>query len=105
MRRVVSWSAVGIAAVTALVVGSGTGPAGASANMLNGPSSVVGVRYYLAHPDAAPAQLRPQFEAAHRALAGARKAGSASGDGPARTIHHVFNRDTLGLPQDEEAVS
>src|SRR4051812_17369565 len=105
MRRVIAMSAVGVATVTALALVSGTGGAGASSGMLNGPSSIVGVRYYLAHPDAAPASLRAQFESANRALASGRTSASAAEAGSARTVMHVFNRDTEGLPQNEEAVS
>jgi hypothetical protein len=78
MRRVVVMGAVGAAAATALLAGSLTGPARASGGILNGPSSIVGIRYYLAHPDAAPAALRPQFESASRVMAGARTSVSAA---------------------------
>jgi hypothetical protein len=104
-NRVVILSLGAVAAVTALGLGSGTVSAGATGGLLNGPSSIVGVRYYLAHPDAAPSSMRAQFETAHRALAGAERPDLAAKRGSARTYDHVFNRDTRGLPQDEEAVS
>jgi hypothetical protein len=90
------------AAAFALAVSAG-GSAGAGTTVLNGPSPVVGIRYYLAHPKAAPPALRAQFLAAHAAVQQA--AGSASSAGPVATVANVFNRDTDGLPQNEEAVS
>jgi hypothetical protein len=89
--------------MTALAAGTGTPPAGARVDLLRGPSQVVGIRYYLAHPHAAPGTLRPQFEVAHRVVASASPKVSLSG--PARTVDNVFNRDRVGLPQNEEAVS
>ena len=92
------------ALVAALGVTAAAGPAGASGDPLRGPSQIVGIRYYLAHPDQAPGGMRAQFESAHRALA----AGHASIQQravPTTSSEHVFNRDTDGLPQDEEAVS
>jgi hypothetical protein len=107
MRRRIS--AIGASAVTAAtVVGlwAGTGAAGASDGLLNGPSPIVGVRYYLQHPDAAPSNLRAQFESAHRALAGAAASSvPVAAEPDTRMPDHVFNRDTRGLPQNEEAVS
>lgn len=103
MHRRILLSVAAAAAVAALAAGTSTGAAGANGNLLNGPSPVVGIRYYLAHPDAAPATLRPQFETGHRALADGHALTARTG--ATRTSNHVFNRDTRGLPQDEEAVS
>lgn len=95
-----------VAAVTALALVTVPGTArAASGDVLNGPSSIVGIRYYLAHPGAAPNGLRARFEAAHRALAGAATSAAAFKPGPSRVVGHVFNRDRQGLPQNEEAVS
>ena len=105
MRRLpFAIAAAAVAAATVAALGAGVGSAGAAGNLLNGPSPVVGFRYYLTHPDAAPASMRAQFEAAHRAVAAAHAAPSTR-PGGSRTVHDVFNRDTRGLPQDEEAVS
>lgn len=105
MPRRLLWCAAAAAAVVGFGVGApGTG-AGASANVLNGPSSVVGIRYYLAHPSAAPAELRPQFRAASGTLRAAQHRVGASPAARYRKVAHVFNRDTTGLPQNEEAVS
>ena len=97
---------IGITAATAAALGitAVTGPSGASGDPLRGTSQIVGVRYYLAHPDQAPGGMRAQFESAHRALA-AGKSTATLRAAPTKTSGHVFNRDTDGLPQDEEAVS
>lgn len=97
---------VAVVAAGALSVVARTGTAGAAPNALAGPSAVVGVRQYIAHPDLAPLALRAQFARAH-ALLGAAHAASVSGRARAAApgVPHVFNRDDTGLPQDEEAVS
>lgn len=94
--------AVATTAVLAFALGAG-GTAGASTTMLNGPSPVVGIRYYLAHPKAAPAGLRDHFLAAHAAVQSAST--SAIPELSPAGVAGVFNRDTDGLPQNEEAVS
>jgi hypothetical protein len=100
------WIAVGIAvaAASALAVvaaGSGGSPAVASANLLNGPSAVVGLHAYLSHPELAPASLRSRFWQARQAVT---RAGSVTAQAP-RGRGGVFNGDTVGLPQNEESVS
>jgi hypothetical protein len=100
------WLAAGVAVVVAstlamVVGGGGSSPALASANLLNGPSPVVGLHVYLSHPELAPAQLRRQFSQARRAATRVRASGVQSRPGRGR----VFNRDTVGLPQNEESIS
>lgn len=103
MRRLGLVSMGGLVAAVALAVSVGTGPAGANQNVLNGPSPVVGTRYYLSHPQSTPPALRSQFATARQSLAAAAAGEAVSGS--SRTVGGVFNRDTTGLPQNEEAVS
>jgi hypothetical protein len=68
-----------------------------------GVSQIVRIRYWLAHPEEAPAQFRPQFQGLGAALAHwSPRMGGAAQQPP---FGHVFNNDTTGLPQDEESVS
>jgi hypothetical protein len=73
-------------------------------NLLNGPSAVMGFRYYTAHPEQAPDDLRGRFEAAHDIAQRARAARADHGNHHAR-FARLFNRDTVGLPQNEESIS
>jgi hypothetical protein len=100
--RILSCTVATAAITCVLALGVAPNPAKAGVNILNGPSSVVGIRQYLTHPELAPAELRARFQLAHNSIAG------RSDDGPSRTTKvagHVFNRDSAGLPQNEEAVS
>jgi hypothetical protein len=96
-----------VAAGLSVAVTSTGGQAGAQ-QPVHGTASVVGIRYYLDHPDSAPAALQARFRTAHDAVtadaAGVRPAAAAS-DRTSPDVPHVFNRDTDGLPQNEEAVS
>jgi hypothetical protein len=70
-------------------------------------SQSIQVRYWLAHPDQAPPQLRGQFHALSQATptSSRRSSPAASGVGGAGVLGDVFNRDTSGFPQDEESVA
>src|SRR2546423_10434896 len=101
-----NWIAAGVtvavSSALAMVLGSSGGsPALASANLLNGPSPTVGLHTYLSHPELAPAQLRRQFSQARQA---ATRAHGGTAHAP-RGRDHVFNGDTVGLPQNEESIS
>lgn len=100
-RFLVLLSVAALAAGLSIVSGGG----GAAADPLNGPSSVAGIRYSLAHPESAPASLRAQFRSAAAAVADNKSRMQASLSGSPATVDNVFNRDTTGLPQNEEAVS
>jgi hypothetical protein len=69
-------------------------------------SSGVVSRQFLMHPQEAPEEARPGYEAAARAI-GQSKATGTSGPAAARTVDGLlrFNRDSLGLPQNEDSVS
>ncbi len=84
---------------------AGNQPADSAARYQHLSSGVVS-RQYLMHPQDAPEQVRPGYEAAARAIAQAKAAGG-SGPAAARTVGNLlrFNRDSLGLPQNEESVS
>jgi hypothetical protein len=92
---------IGVFGVVASLVGSSRSPASANAaeKLLNGPGAGVAFRVFAVHPELAPAALRASFSAARQQLrqrgSGQTAAGEASG---------VFNRDTVGLPQNEESV-
>jgi hypothetical protein len=73
-------------------------------NFLNGPSALAGFRYYLAHPEQAPDGLQGRFQAAHAVAERARVA-RAHGSNPRAPFGDLFNRDTVGLPQNEESIS
>jgi hypothetical protein len=70
-------------------------------------SQSVQVRYWLAHPDQAPSLMREQLRALRRAAATSsrRPAPPAGGIAGAGVLGDVFNRDTSGLPQNEESVA
>jgi hypothetical protein len=63
-------------------------------------SQGVAVRYWMANPDQAPAQLQ-RF----RKLLAASAVASLSGETRKRSDVDVFNRDDLGLPQNEESIT
>ena len=70
-------------------------------------SSGVASRYYLQHPDKAPEEARPGYEALQAALARTRAAGGSSTT--STTQHGVrslvrYTHDSDGLPQNEESV-
>jgi hypothetical protein len=68
-------------------------------------SQSVQVRYWLSHPDQAPPQLREQLRALGQATATSRRPSPpAGGMAGAGVLGDVFNRDTSGLPQNEESV-
>jgi hypothetical protein len=73
-------------------------------NLLSGPSALAGYRYYLAHPDQAPDGLRGRFQAAHAIAAQAWAARGRAGN-PRAPFGDLFNRDTVGLPQNETSIS
>jgi len=62
-------------------------------------SQAVSIRYWLAHPDQAPAQLRARFQGMQQEAAKPRAALQIA---PAPG---VFNLDSVGLPQDEESIA
>lgn len=104
-RRVLA-AVIAVVAAGALSVAAQIGSATASPNALVGPSSVVGIRQYIAHPDLAPAALRAQFSRAHAVVGAAHSVSLSSRPRiAAADTPHVFNRDHTGLPQNEEAVS
>ncbi len=77
--------------------------AGIQAQLSQGPL----VRYYIAHPDQAPAAQQDTFtalaEARARAGASARAQGTSAAAAPMASAR--FNRDELGLPQNEDSVT
>jgi hypothetical protein len=82
------------------------GPASARSDLRNA-SVTAGTRQYLMHPDQAPAGERTRFKALNqRAKAAAARAPSM---GPAGSVKPsggvLFNRDALGLPQNETSVA
>jgi hypothetical protein len=85
----------------AFSLGGSASPASAGANLLNGPSSIVGIHAYLLHPELAPGPLRAHFSAARQALA---RRGAALPAAP-RGERGVFNGDEVGLPQNEESIT
>lgn len=92
-------AAVVIAAAVVLVVAPDT-PAAAAPNLLNGPSPFVGFRHYVADPASAPAALREQF-----AQTRARMLATATVVDRPVAAPGLFNRDTVGLPQNEESIA
>jgi hypothetical protein len=73
-------------------------------NLLNGPSPLMGLRYYTAHPEQAPNGLRGRFQAAHDITQRAQAARGHASTSRA-PFGDLFNRDTVGLPQNEESIS
>ncbi|MDQ3751961.1 MAG: hypothetical protein M3333_03605 [Actinomycetota bacterium] len=69
--------------------------------LFNRLSQSVGIRYWMAHPEAAPSDLRERFRTAGEAIEGT-AAGAAQ---PAGQLGQRFNHDAIGLPQNEESVS
>jgi hypothetical protein len=72
------------------------------ADMLAHTSQSVAVRYWLAHPNEAPAPLQDVFRRAGNVVAQAKEAAAPSG---VPIESHVLNDDIFGLPQNEESVS
>ncbi len=69
-------------------------------------SNSVAARQYLMHPEDAPDEVRPRYEAAAKAIAQAKSAPSTgSTASPAVSGLLRFNSDSVGLPQNEESVS
>ena len=101
MGRISAVVAIVVLGVMAAFAGGSHSPAPANAaeSLLNGPGANVAFRVFVAHPELAPADLRARFGAARQQL---RRAASEH-DG-ARGVSGVFNRDTVGLPQNEESV-
>lgn len=69
----------------------------ANPRLLSHLSQSVQVRYYIAHPESAPAGMQARFENISRASSASAAPKSSAGD--------VFNLDDTGLPQNEESVS
>src|SRR5689334_7422779 len=102
-RRLTRWTLVGI-----LVTGLLAVPASAATEVarptqgLSRVSSVVAFRYGVAHPETAP----PEQAAAMRAVARAAREGVPTGQLVSRArTRDLFNRDSVGLPQNEESVT
>jgi len=105
--RAVKWGTPALLLVPLLALSGGSGQAGTAGNTVGAfqhLSSGVVAHYYLTHPQNAPEDVRPGYQAAARALAQTTGAHSA---GSARTVGNLlrFNRDSLGLPQNEDSVS
>lgn len=64
-------------------------------------SQSVGIRYWMAHPEAAPSDLQERFRSAGDAV----ESTSASAAQPSWQVSQRFNQDTVGFPQNEESVS
>jgi len=95
-----------LAVVMALPAGGSTPHTTDLGRLLPSLSQSVQLRYWLANPDQAPPGLREQLRALRRsAAAGVTHApGGLAPHGPG-ILGDVFNRDTTGLPQDEESVA
>lgn len=63
-------------------------------------SQSVAVRYWLAHPAAAPSHLRERFAQLSENLARAK-----AGGGSTTVVGNRFNADEVGLPQNEESIT
>lgn len=72
------------------------------ADALTHASQSVAVRYWLAHPNQAPAQLQDVFRRANAVVARARKSQATAAP---LSAADVFNADIFGLPENEESVS
>jgi hypothetical protein len=96
-------ASVALLALVALPAHSAEGPRQPAVGSFSHLSQIVQARYLIAHPDVAEEQ---GFKAAD-ALAGVAAASGHEGDeGHGRGIvRDVFNRDTTGLPQNEESVT
>jgi len=108
--RAVKWGAPLLLLVPLVSVSAGSGSASTSAEKVGAfqhLSSGVVARQYLLHPEAAPDEARPGYEAAAKAIAQAKAAGTPGSAAAAKTVGNLlrFNRDSLGLPQNEESVS
>lgn len=72
-----------------------------SNQMLNHLSQSVSIRYWLAHPEAAPAPLGSRT----RQLQAARTRGTRAPDDESTLFNDRFNKDKYGLPQNEESLA
>lgn len=93
---------VGLVALPAL--GEGTDSRLGERGLLGHVSQGVAFRYYLRHPDRAPARLRESLSEFGRLV----RTGSTSAAAPgsaAPITSDVFNLDSVGLPQNEESVA
>ncbi|MEP6651441.1 MAG: hypothetical protein ABJA74_16240, partial [Lapillicoccus sp.] len=105
--RAVKWGIPLLLLVPLVLLSGGSGQAGTAASRAGAfahVSSAVSSRLYLQNPQYAPTADRPRYEAAARALAGARTTGTPAA-APV-TVGNLlrFNHDSLGLPQNEESV-
>lgn len=93
---------VGFIGLVSLIAFPATGQADSKVNprLFNHLSQSVGLRYYLSHPDKAPANIRARFIAARRNIDRLRAPSAA----PA-IVGDRFNKDGFGLPQNEESVA
>jgi hypothetical protein len=95
-----------VAALTTAGLVQVGGPASAGGDLRNA-SATAGTRQYLMHPDEAPAGERARFSAlnqrAHAAAARTRATGAANAVKLSGGV--LFNRDALGLPQNETSVA
>jgi hypothetical protein len=101
VRLMVLFALLGLVAVPALSAPEQPTRPG---NLLSGPSALAGFRYYLAHPDQAPDGLQGRFQAAH-AVAERAQGARRHGNNPRAPFGDLFNRDTVGLPQNETSIS
>jgi len=107
--RAAKWSTPLLLLFPLVSLTSGSGQAGnesKGAGVFSHLSSGVTSRQYLMHPQDAPEEVRPGYEAAAKAI-GQAKAAGGSAPAAARTVDGLlrFNRDSLGLPQNEDSVS
>ncbi len=103
-RRLILFSSVAALIIAGLLqIG---GPANAKTDLRNA-SVTAGTRQYLMHPDQAPASERAGFRALNqRAKVAAQRTpaiGTSSAADPSGGV--LFNRDALGLPQNETSVA
>jgi hypothetical protein len=102
MARVVRFTVFGVLLALIALPAFSQPPSAPTIDLLEGHASVAGLRHYLAHPDQAPSPVRSRFETA-RALV--TQGGTRSLTARGAPFGDLFNRDTVGLPQDEESVS
>jgi hypothetical protein len=78
-----------------------SGPVAPSGTAMSGVTGIVQLKYYLANPSQAPAEFAAALGVAHSAPT---TAGALASARPA-PYGDLFNRDSFGLPQNEESVS
>src|SRR5919202_5779283 len=110
LARALGFALVGVSLLGLPTAGAQTGrPAVEDKNtLLTHVSQPVAIRYWLAHPEQAPAPLQQRFQQTQEVVARAR--GQAAGLLPgaqrgAADVPHRFNLDTVGLPQNEESIT